>query len=179
MVRMMSTEEGAVALWMRGKSDLLIVLWAPGYVRHCSGKILRWDRNGIDMRYPGRRPPSSFPSSLPRVTWTPRSLLRSSSIIYLESLYSVTQVADLTWHPPPISPPQSASGPVIQLGRFKASALKNRDGSPPRPFPFAHFRLLGISWQCRANDFLIPIDAKLINLLHNFHGVKLPRGWND
>lgn len=131
---MMSTEEGAVALWMRGKSDLLIVLWAPGHVRHCSGKILRWDKNGIDMRYPGRRPPSSFPSSLPRVTWTPRSLLRSSSIIYLESLYSVTQVADLTWHPPPPPRPRVLLGQLYSWDALRHQLLKTEMDRLPGPF---------------------------------------------
>lgn len=63
----MGTEEVAVALWMRGKSDLLSAV-STRLCQTCSGKILEWDRDGIDRRYPGQRPPSFFPSSLPRVT---------------------------------------------------------------------------------------------------------------
>lgn len=181
MVTMMSTEEGAVALWMREKNQTYW-LCCEHLVMSDTALLRFWD--GIEMELMG------VPRSEASVLFSQFSSMcdvntPESPQLILHYLSGVFVFSDTCGRykfmalPPPPSPPQSASGPVIQRGPFKESALINRDGSPPGPFPCTHFRLLGISWQCRANDFLIPIDAQLINLLHNFHGLKLPRGWND
>lgn len=113
---MLSTEEGAVALWMREENQ---TYWWCGEhpVMSNMAPARSWD--GIGMELIGGSQVggglSPLPSSLPCVMWTPRSLLSSSSIVYHESLYSVTQVADINpWPFPPPLPP----GPRVLLGQL-------------------------------------------------------------
>lgn len=115
MVRMMSNEEGAVALWMREENQTYW-LCSEHLVMSDMAPARSWE--GLGMELIGGSQDGGLcplPSSLPCVTWTHRSLLSSSSIVYQESLYSATQVADINPWP---FPPPPAPRPRVLLGQL-------------------------------------------------------------
>lgn len=118
----------------------------------------------------------SPPCFLAQEMWAQwRSFLYRASIIYQMYLCSVTRVADIN---PWALPPGMLLGKLYSRDPLTHQRWRAEIDFLLRLF-FHTARRLRISLQCRDNRLLIPVYAKLINLLKNFHLLKLLSGSSD